>query len=123
MVRLPEDIHGEDLEAGVLDTFDVAGIKLKKRSFHAICRVRNIQVAIAKLVNRRDAIAIIRNKKKLREIHDEDKQKLRSNKIYVNNSLCLAFRKLLGKCNSLHKIKKLNLFYTINGKIKIRFQR
>ena len=113
LAGLPEDIHGEDLEAGGMDTFDVAWIKLKKRSFHAIRRVRNIQVVITKLVNRRDAIGIIRNKKKLREIHDEDKQKLRSNKIYVNKSLCLAFRKLLGKCNSLHKIKKVKfiLYY------------
>ena len=61
--------------------------------------------------------------KKLRELHDKDKQKLRSNKIYVNISLRPAFRQLLGKCYSLHKIKKLNSFYTMNSKIKIRFER
>ena len=41
----------------------------------------------------------------------------------VSESLCPAFRQLLGKCNSLQKMKKLNSFYTINGKIKIRFER
>ena len=46
--------------------------------------------------------------KKVRELHDEDNQKL---------------RKPLGKCNSLHKIKKLNSFYTMSSKIKIRFER
>ena len=86
LVGFPEAIHGEDLEAGGLDAMDVAGIKLKKQDFHAIHRLRNNKVAIAKLVNRRDALAILRNKKKLRELHDEDKQKLRSNKIYVNKS-------------------------------------
>ena len=119
LVGFPEAIHGEDLEAGELDAIDVARIKLKKQDFHAIHRLRNNKVVIAKLVNRRDALVILRNKKKLRELHDEDKQKLRSNKIYVNKS----FRQLLGKCNSLHKIKKLNSFYTINGKIKIRSER
>ena len=86
LVGFPEAIDGEDLEAGGLDAIDVAGIKLKKQDFHAIHRLRNNKVVIAKLVNRRDALAILRNKKKLRELHDEDKQKLRSNKIYVNKS-------------------------------------
>ena len=86
LVGFPEAIYGEDLEAGGLDAIDVVGIKLKKQDFHAIHRLRNNKVAIAKLVNRRDALAILRNKKKLRELHDEDKQKLRSNKIYVNKS-------------------------------------
>ena len=61
--------------------------------------------------------------KKLRELHDKDNQKLRSNKIYVNKYLCPTFRQLLGKCNPLHKIKKLNSFYIMNSKIKIRFER
>ena len=89
LVGLSEDIHSEDFDAGVLDAFDVAGIKLKKRDLHAIHRLQNNKVVITKLVNRQDALAILRNKKKLRELHDEDKQKLRSNKIYVNESLCL----------------------------------
>ena len=78
---------------------------------------------MAKLVNRQDAIAILRNKKKRRELYDEDKQKLRSNKKYVNELLCPEFRQLLGKCNSLRKIKKLNSSYFMKGKIKIRFER
>ena len=123
LVGLPEDTHGEDLEVDVLDTFDVAGIKLKNRNFHAIHRQRSNKVVITEMVNRRDAIAILRNKKKLIELHDENKQKLRSNKMKVNESLFPAFRQLQGKCNSLHKRKKLNSFYTINGKIKITFER
>ena len=73
-----------DLEEGVLDAFNVAGIRLKNRNFHAIHRLRNNKVVIAKMVNRRDAIVILRNKKKLRELHDENKQKLRSNKMQLN---------------------------------------
>ena len=52
LAGLPEDIHSEDLEAGVLDALDVARIKLKKRDFHAIHRLQNNKVVIAKLVNR-----------------------------------------------------------------------
>ena len=111
LVGLSEEIYSDDLEVGVLN------------AFNAIHRLRNNKVVSVKLVNRRNALAILRNKKKLRELHDEDKQKLRSDNIYLNKSLCPAFRQLLGKCNSLHKMKELNSFYTINGKIKIRCER
>ena len=87
LVGLSEDIQGEDLEACVLDSFEVAEIRLKKEDFYAIHRLRNNKVVIAKLDNSRDALAILRNKKKLRELHDKYKQKLRSNKTYVKESL------------------------------------
>ena len=99
-VDLPEDIHWEDLESGILDTFNAVKIKLKKQDIHAIHSLQNNKVVITKLMNRQDAIAILTNKRKLREILDIDKEKLRSNKIYVNKCLCPAFRELLGKYNS-----------------------
>ena len=74
----------------------------------------------AKLMNRRDAIIIFGIKNKL---NDKDGQKSRGNKIYVNQCLRPASRQLLGKSNSLRKEKKLNLFYTMNSKIKIRLKR
>ena len=41
LVGLPEDIDSEDLEASILDAFDVARIKLKKWDFHVIHSLRN----------------------------------------------------------------------------------
>ena len=64
-------------------------------------------------------INILRNKKKLRHLSWDDKHKLGSQKIYVNKSLCPAYRKLMGKCNSLLKKGYITSFYTINGKLKI----
>ena len=65
IVGLPENLKGEELEAAVLNSFEVAGVPMEKRDFHAIHRLRNTRVVIAKVCNRRDAIAILRNKKKL----------------------------------------------------------
>ena len=42
-------------------------------------------------------------------------------KIYVNESLCPSYCKLLGKCNALMKNKHLNSFYTANGKLKVKY--
>lgn len=119
-VGLPEDLNGEDLEKKVVEVFEHAGVPVNQRDFHAIHRLKKNSVVIAKCLNRRDAIAILRAKKKLRDCTDEDRKKLGvGGKIYVNESLCPEYRRLLGICNALHKKNKLASFYTINGSIKV----
>ena len=92
---------------------------MTKRSFHAIHRLQNKKVVIAKLVNRCDALTLLRNNKKLHELSPDGKRKLKTNKIYVNESLCPSYKRILSKCNALLKKKYITSFYTINGKIKI----
>ena len=78
-------------------------------------------MVIAKICNLRDAIAIFRYKKKLRELSQEGKKKLKSQKIYVNESLCPAYKLILGKRNALLKKNYVDTFYTINGKVNIKY--
>ena len=118
---LPEDADEEDLVNLVVDAFEVDEVPVTRRDFHAIHELRNKKVVIAKLVNRQDATKILRNKKKLREMNNQDQKKLKSRKIYVNETLCRTYRKLLGKCNALQKKKHMTSFYTINGKIKKKY--
>ena len=80
--------QGAVLEAAVLNVFEVAGVPMEKRDFHAIHRLRNTRVVIAKVCNCRDAIAVLRNKKKLRELSQEVKKKL---------ILSPAYKCILGK--------------------------
>ena len=63
LVGIPDNTNDGELEDAVIKTFEEAVVK---RSFHAIHRFRNKKVVIAKLINRRDALALLRNKKKLR---------------------------------------------------------
>ena len=86
LIGLPEDTHGEELENSVVQAFEIARVNVEKRDFHAIHWLGNSKMVIAKLVNRRDAIKVLRNKKKLREVPRSGKQKLRVEKIYVNES-------------------------------------
>ena len=65
LVGLPDNTNGGELEDAVIKTFKEAGVKVTKRSFNAIHRLWNKKVVIAKLVYRRDALALLRNKKKL----------------------------------------------------------
>lgn len=120
IVGLPEYLENDALEKKVVEVFEHAGVMVNKRDFHAIHRLRKSSVVIAKCVNRRNAIAILRAKKKLRETSDDDKKKLGvKGKVYINESLCPEFRRILGICNALHKKRLLSSFYTINGALKV----
>ena len=73
------------------------------------------------LVNRKDAINLLRNKNKLRELSQHNKNKMKSTKTYVNESLCPYYRKLPGKCNWFLEKNQLKSFYTINSKLKNKY--
>ena len=88
LVGLPSDLNGEELENAVINTFETAGINIGKRNFHAVHRLADKRTVIAKLTNRRDVIDILRRKKKLRTLSDEEKRKLNCQKFYINESLC-----------------------------------
>ena len=75
---------------------------------------------IAKLVNRQDALCILRGKKKLHNLDEGSKKRLKTQKIHINESLCPPYWKLLGKCNALLKRKYIINFYSVNGKLKIK---
>ena len=73
LVGLPENANDGKLEEAVIKTFKEAGVKVTKRSFHAIHRLRNKKVVITKFVNRRDALALLRNKKSYVKFHHMEK--------------------------------------------------
>ena len=91
------------------------------KSFHARHRLQNKKVIIVKLVNQCDTLALLRNKK-LSELSPDKKRKLKTNKVYVNESLCPSYKCIITKCNALLKKKYIASFYTINGKIKITYE-
>ena len=122
VVNIPTSVtDGQPLEDKVIELFQYAGVNVRQRDFHAIHRLANKNVVISKCVNRRDAIGILKNRKKLREATSEDKNHLgipEEKKIYVNESLCPQYRRLYGLCNTFFKKKIIASCYTINGTIK-----
>ena len=51
---LPNNINGEELENAVVKIFQVAGINIRRRNFHAVHRLADL-----KLTNRHDTIIAI----------------------------------------------------------------
>ena len=115
LVGLPTELHGNQVEDYVADIFQTAKVEVNKWSFHAIHRLKNKKVVIAKLVNRQDALGILRGKKKLQNLDEGSKKRLKTQNIYVNESLCPLYEKLLEKCNALFKRKLISNFYSVNG--------
>ena len=119
IVNIPESVPQNELESKVIDVFAIAGMKVYPRDFHAVHRIRG-KTVIAKLVNRKDASFILRNKKKLRDLTEKNRKKLGvAGKVYVNESLCPYYRFLFGKCNALFKKNYVRSSYMMNGVIKI----
>ena len=110
LIGLPEDNHGKKLDNSVVQAFEIAGVNVDKRDFHAIHRLGNSKIVIAKLINRREALETLQNKKKLYELPRSGKQKLRADKTYVNESLCFHNKRLLGKYNALFYKKQIESF-------------
>ena len=63
LVGLPTELHGDQLEDHVVDVLRTAGAQVNKRSFYVIHQLKNKNVMIAKLVNRWDALSVLREKK------------------------------------------------------------
>ena len=123
IVGIDEEAEDTDLENIVIDLFKQAGVEVTPRDFHAVHILTKSNNVIAKLVNRKHAIAILKNKRVLRDLDAETKEKLSVNKdltLYVNESLCPGYKVLMGKCNALYKLKMINGFFTTNGQIKIK---
>ena len=58
----------------MIQVFNEAGIKVTARDFHAIHRKKGKPIVIAKLVNRRDALAILRAKGRVRNFDANTKK-------------------------------------------------
>ena len=66
-------------------------------------------MVIAKLVTRRDALALLGNKK-LRELSPDGEKKLQTNKVSVKKSLCPSYKHILGLGVVNHEEDLLEVF-------------
>ena len=73
---------------------------------------------IIKISRRKDANKIRDEKKKLR---GKNLTSLGINApVYINDSLCIYYKKLWAKCKKLHYNKLIYAFWTSNGSIKLK---
>ena len=74
IVGLPGNLNVEDLEGAMLNFSEMARVTMETGDFHAVHKLRNTRVIIAKVCNCRDVTVILCNKRKLRKLSQEGKK-------------------------------------------------
>ena len=77
---------------------------------------------VIKLLNRKDAQNVLKEKNKLRSInlYDDNTDTNNKRKIFINQRLCPYYRKLYGMVKDLNNEGLIDSFWIVNGTIKIR---
>ena len=119
LAGIPESVPEEEIEQKVVDLLNHAGVGVTVDDFHAVHRLKNKKIVIAKFISRKKAVASLKNKKKLRELDEPSKVRFGVGKVFVNESLCPTYRRLFGICNSLFKKKYISKNFTFNGSLYI----
>ena len=111
---IPENIENKDLENLTFQIFEKTDINVEDCYWVKTQRSKKV---IIKLSRRKDANKIRSEKKKLK---GKNLTSLGINTpVYINDSLCIYYKKLWPKCKKLHNNKLIYAFWTSNGSIKL----
>ena len=95
---------------------------MEPRAIVACHRLGETGRVIIKLLNRKDAQNVLKEKHKLRSINlfDDNTDTNNRRKIFINQSLCPYYRKLYGMVKDLNNEGLIDSFWIKNGTMKIR---
>ena len=119
---VPNSITNDLLEEHVYLIFEKLGVVMEPMDIVACHRQRETGRVIVKLLNRKDAQNVLKEKHKLRSInlYDDNTDTNNKRKIFINQSLCPYYRKLYGMVKDLNNEGLIDSFWIKNGTIKIR---
>ena len=120
-------MENKDLEKSVKNILTEIGVKYKDEDLEACHRLRKGKNekgparTIVRYVNRRVCERALRNKKKLKDLSKAKKKDLGlgTANIFINESLCSAYRNIWWCAKQLHASKRIHAFFVSNGTVKI----
>ena len=120
-VGVPNSITNDLLEEHVVLIFEKLGVVMEPMNIVAYHRLGEIGRVIVKLLNRKDAQNVLKEKDKLGSInlYDDNADTNNKRKIFINQSLCPYYRKLYGMVKDLNNEVLIDSFWITNGTIKI----
>ena len=123
LAGVPESIENKNLESWAIKALGAIGTKVKSSDIHACHRLYKKEQVIIKFVNRKHAIDSLKNRSKLKTIKpDAVGLPPDSKRLFLNESLCPAYKTLLWKAGQLYKNGKIKNSWSFNGTVKIRLQ-
>ena len=100
------------------EAVEVAAPSVSIDDFHAIHRLKKKDRVIIKFTNRRKAHVVLRQKKKLMDKTFLLKHDIRG-KVYLNESMCPAYRYLFFVCKKLKYANHIHRFSFFNGNLRV----
>ena len=116
---IPVSVSDNDLETKCIEIFGAIGVDIDANDLHACHRIKNSRT-IVKFISRKMANKVLKNKYKLSNFDVTKFGFAADDKIFINESLCLAYREILYYCK---KLKKNGLIFHVrssDGTIKYR---
>ena len=119
---IPNSIANDLLAERVILIFERLGLVMEQIDIVVCHRLGETGRVIVKLLNRKDAQNVLKEKHKLRSInlYDDNTDTNNKRKIFINQSLCPYYRKLYGMVKDLNNEGLIDSFWITNGTIKIR---
>ena len=118
-VGVPNSITNDLLEEHVVLIFEKLGVVMEPMNIVAYHRLGEIGRVIVKLLNRKDAQNVLKEKDKLGSInlYDDNADTNNKRKIFINQNLCPQNRKLYGMVKDLNNEGLIDSFWITNGTI------
>ena len=118
VIVFPKRVESKDLEHIACKVFNSIGFGIEEDRIEACHWLTKSDHAI-KLSRRKDCQHLMRIKKGLKDLNPTNLSFPEGTKIYVDVSLCPYYRGLLDECKKLWNNKKIYLYFTVNGTVRI----
>ena len=102
--------------------FKKISVEIDERDVQTCHHLKEKGRTIAKFVNRKDFLQILRVNKEIESLDPTDLNFPGNTKIFINESSCPYYRGIRNKCKKLRAIQKTHQLYTINGLIRAKLE-
>ena len=102
--------------------FKMIGVEIDELNFQASHRLKEKGRTIAKFVDRKDCLQILRVKKELKSLDSTELDFPENTKIFINGSLCPYYRGIWNKSKKLRAFQKIHQFYLISALIHVKLE-
>ena len=119
-----DGLHDSTTDNEVCSVFKKIGVDVSVDNIEACHPLKsdNKNKIIVKFSKRKDCQAVLENKKKLKNLSNEELGVETNSKVFVNESLCKYYKLLWSQCKSLWNDKMIFAFWTTNRSLKLKFR-
>ena len=120
---IPASVADKDLESKALEILEEIEVPVNRtlvEDCHRLPSKVSPKKLIFKLNRRKDIHRILSNKNKLKNLKPESVHLPGETKVFINESLCLYYKKLWSKCKRLWSAGHISAFWVRNGLLRIK---